>query len=930
MADLTGTIEYIKQKCLNCNAEIDYEKSRKHCPNCNAAELLSIASDPLIGTTIAGKYIIKELIGSGGMARVYSAQHEHLGIEVAIKVLAETGMSVDRLQRFQQEAKQASSINHPNMVRILDFGIIPSPFIVMERAIGCTLADLIKESKGLDSNTAIKIGTKICDAMYAAHQAGLLHRDLKPSNIMVDRDSDTVKIIDFGLVKAFIDDVKLTKTGETVGSPPYMSPEQCRGEPLDAQADIYSFGCSLYEMLTGILPFDGENMIASIFKHLEVEAPPLSKARPDKAFPQGIETVLRNCLSKSVQNRYKTMLEVRTDLQKVLDRKKVLLLSPGSKKKRDVAPWRFALLAPVPILVYFLVGLERPPTVVPTGNDLAVGEQAKLRNEISVELQPRTCLNGMTRDAVFSLRQKQLDRYSQLLQTAYKPFPLIYKDVDFNAPWISFEGLFYYKAKGPAATEGKSAESEEILNPLLLVNSHLGAVPKWRKSFITNTKRIHDFPYATTPRELTFDPPKRTSTLTVDFTDYYEKVLEMNDWANYKNAKDVQINLSAINAYDFGYNYMYVTAQSSSGQKKVLTPTPRRTYHIYHKVNGLRGVTSNWSHVAQDKGNEYYLVTTVLRIPSTETVALFKTEPKSANQPPDFTCILNYEYDENQLNSSTFLEKRLKQVISEEGADSTSLLSIYRRLGETFKKQGKYAESSEALGQAVRVASLHNESKSDLEDSLMAKFALALDARSSDEKLAQVQLDSIATKQKWNQATLTFARNALAGTVPVVQDYWQLRTQGLCNLAKYENAIDLTDKGIGYFPKDAHLWCTRAAAFGFLSNRSESVSAAKKALELDPDPGSDSVVALTYSAWQLLEESQTQTAVSLLQECLRVDQHYSPAYETLIACHLKLGDRRSARTVLDAAFANCKSQPKAIARLRKLQAKIDNGRNDNE
>lgn len=254
MSDLTDERILLKLRCLNCNVDIDSDKPLERCSVCEGL-YVRVVNDPLIGTTIGGKYRVTALIGVGGMGKVYNAVHEHLNTEVALKMLPDTGMTVDRLKRFQQEAMLASSIVHPGIVRIQDFGVNPSPYLVMEKVSGETLSTTLERTRGLDSRLAMQIGISICDAMDAAHKAGLLHRDLKPSNVMFDASSGLVKIIDFGLAKAFLDDVKLTKTGETVGSPPYMSPEQCRGETLDVRSDIYSFGCMLYEILAGARHF---------------------------------------------------------------------------------------------------------------------------------------------------------------------------------------------------------------------------------------------------------------------------------------------------------------------------------------------------------------------------------------------------------------------------------------------------------------------------------------------------------------------------------------------------------------------------------------------------------------------------------------------------------------------------------------------------
>jgi serine/threonine protein kinase len=224
----------------------------------------------MIGKTL-GHYQITNQIGKGGMGVVYRAQDTHLDRRVAIKVLPVEAVSDSRRkQRFVQEAKSASALNHANIIHIYDINETDGvDFIVMEYVPGKTLAQLITKHKGLKTDEALNYAVQIADALAAAHAAGIVHRDLKPANIMVT-ESGLVKVLDFGLAKlmesAQGSESETTRTmqsttgpGVILGTAPCMSPEQAQGKALDARSDIFSFGSVLHEMLTGQRAFDGES-----------------------------------------------------------------------------------------------------------------------------------------------------------------------------------------------------------------------------------------------------------------------------------------------------------------------------------------------------------------------------------------------------------------------------------------------------------------------------------------------------------------------------------------------------------------------------------------------------------------------------------------------------------------------------------------------
>ena len=233
-----------------------------------------------------GQYHVTGRIGEGGMGVVYRARDTELDRTVAIKVLpAERVADADRKRRFLHEAKAVSALNHPNIVTIHtivhDGG---AECIVMEYVAGRTLAEAIAK-KGLPLKEALRIAIEIADAMAAAHTAGIVHRDLKPSNIMVT-ESGRVKVLDFGLAKlvessAVPGSSANTEAGKVVGTAAYMSPEQAQGQKVDARSDVFSFGCVLYEMLTGRRAFQGDSAISTLAAIIHLEPPSMEGTAPD-------------------------------------------------------------------------------------------------------------------------------------------------------------------------------------------------------------------------------------------------------------------------------------------------------------------------------------------------------------------------------------------------------------------------------------------------------------------------------------------------------------------------------------------------------------------------------------------------------------------------------------------------------------------------
>lgn len=270
-------IQAYKMVCLTCGKE--FPDGWVACPY-DTAELQRVADRFHPGAVFAEKYEVIEALGSGGMSTVYKAKHKFLEKPVAIKLLnAHLASDGKAVQRFQLEAKAAYDLKHPNLISIYDFGISPDgqAYIVMDYLEGESLSDRIERHGKLPLMEALPIFADIASGLAHAHEHNVLHRDIKPSNVMLtSSESGATKalIVDFGLAKNYEDDsLKLTQTGEIFGSPLYMSPEQCRGSVLDRRSDIYSFGCLMYETLTGYVPIRGTNALET-FRLKCTEVPP--------------------------------------------------------------------------------------------------------------------------------------------------------------------------------------------------------------------------------------------------------------------------------------------------------------------------------------------------------------------------------------------------------------------------------------------------------------------------------------------------------------------------------------------------------------------------------------------------------------------------------------------------------------------------------
>jgi serine/threonine protein kinase len=278
--------------------------------------------DPFVGRTLSGLYRVERRIGRGGMGTVYVAEHIHLQKQFAVKVLLpEVAKHATAVERLRQEAVAASRIEHENIVGVASFDRTEEGdvFIVMEMLRGEDLATVLGRGP-LAIDRAIPIALQICGALGAAHAAGIVHRDLKPENVFLVRrgDFDFVKVLDFGISKvksADAEQVRMTKTGQLVGTPLYMSPEQARGETdIDKRVDVYALGVMLYEMLTGVPPFEGDNYFQLLWKHGNEPAQPMRARNPNMYIPDAVEEVVSRALAKKREDRFASMEELEAAL----------------------------------------------------------------------------------------------------------------------------------------------------------------------------------------------------------------------------------------------------------------------------------------------------------------------------------------------------------------------------------------------------------------------------------------------------------------------------------------------------------------------------------------------------------------------------------------------------------------------------------------
>ncbi|MGZ4595751.1 MAG: Stk1 family PASTA domain-containing Ser/Thr kinase [Actinomycetes bacterium] len=279
---------------------------------------MSTAVPQLLG----GRYEIGDLLGRGGMAEVHIGRDSRLGRSVAVKMLRPDLARDPSFQaRFRREAHSAASLNYPAIVAVYDTGEDehagnPVPYIVMEYVEGSTLRDLMASGRKLMPERALEIVDGVLGALSYSHAHGIIHRDIKPANVMLTRSGD-VKVMDFGIARAMADQgATMTATSAVIGTAQYLSPEQARGEQVDARSDLYSTGCLLYELLTGRPPFVGDSPVSVAYQHVREEAAPPSTYDPD--VPPAVDAVVMRALTKDREQRYQSADDMRADIARAL------------------------------------------------------------------------------------------------------------------------------------------------------------------------------------------------------------------------------------------------------------------------------------------------------------------------------------------------------------------------------------------------------------------------------------------------------------------------------------------------------------------------------------------------------------------------------------------------------------------------------------
>ncbi|WP_123029613.1 Stk1 family PASTA domain-containing Ser/Thr kinase [Mycolicibacterium stellerae] len=269
---------------------------------------------------LSDRYELGEILGFGGMSEVHLARDTRLHRDVAVKVLrADLARDPSFYLRFRREAQNAAALNHPTIVAVYDTGEAetpngPLPYIVMEFVEGVTLRDIVHTDGPMEPQRAIEVIADACQALNFSHQHGIIHRDVKPANIMISK-TGAVKVMDFGIARALSDANSVTQTSAVIGTAQYLSPEQARGEKVDARSDVYSLGCVLYEILTGEPPFVGDTPVAVAYQHVREDPVPPSQRHP--GISPELDAVVLKSLAKNPDNRYQTAAEMRADLIRV-------------------------------------------------------------------------------------------------------------------------------------------------------------------------------------------------------------------------------------------------------------------------------------------------------------------------------------------------------------------------------------------------------------------------------------------------------------------------------------------------------------------------------------------------------------------------------------------------------------------------------------
>ncbi|HEY0695376.1 MAG TPA: Stk1 family PASTA domain-containing Ser/Thr kinase [Kribbella sp.] len=332
---------------------------------------------------VGGRYEEGEPLGRGGMADVRKGVDNRLGRTVAIKRLRVDLASDSTFQaRFRREAQSAASLNHPTIVSVYDTGEeqdpngsgVTIPYIVMEYVAGKTLRDLIREGRKIMPERALEITSGVLEALDYSHRAGIVHRDIKPGNVMLTPQGQ-VKVMDFGIARAVADTSStMTQTAAVIGTAQYLSPEQARGETVDARSDLYSTGCLLYELLVGRPPFVGESPVSVAYQHVREEPAPPSSFDPD--IPPEVDAVVLKALAKNREHRYQSATEMRQDIHRVLSGQQVTAPMAAVAETRSIP----STVAPTAVAAAQAYGQPQPDGLLPDEDNDELQQARSRRN----------------------------------------------------------------------------------------------------------------------------------------------------------------------------------------------------------------------------------------------------------------------------------------------------------------------------------------------------------------------------------------------------------------------------------------------------------------------------------------------------------------------------------------------------------------------
>jgi predicted Ser/Thr protein kinase len=390
--------------------------------------------DPLIGLTVSGRYRVHALIGQGGMGKVFRAQQIPLGRSVALKVLEASHTDPEFQRRFFQEAAILAKLQSRHTVTIFDYGRDGDLyFIAMELISGASLDRVLAGTGPMPASRALSIAQQVCRSLREAHAQGVIHRDLKPGNVVLTQTEDgeeLAKVLDFGLAKR-MDRVSTENTqADTVpGSPKYMAPEVIRQQPIDGRVDMYGLGVMLYQMLTGVVPFDRENPMDILVAHLQEQPRPLRQANPDVDIPDALERLVLRCLAKAPEERF-------SDMQELLEAMRALALELGLGSESSLA------------------GATLVPDSAPSGLRPAIGEPLRLdAHDIGAPVLPAR-EHGPARSTVIALSVVALAVVLAVIALVARPAPP--EPVVTSAPPTAVRGAPAVAAPAPKAVPSAS------------------------------------------------------------------------------------------------------------------------------------------------------------------------------------------------------------------------------------------------------------------------------------------------------------------------------------------------------------------------------------------------------------------------------------------------------------------------------------------